>query len=206
VGLEVGRRQKVCPSCGAPVEPGAKYCWKCGAKLEFEDLVNYQALSREEDLLSELKEIVKSLKRLNELETRVKELESENKRLKEELARKEEEVKALRASRHLERALFPLALQVPQQVIDEIKKLRGTLEAVLYDSNWRPVVRVAVRDLINALERTKGVSYIVFDGVITQRLVDIASSKNVTAVIGARMGDRVQLPDNLVIRIFDDFI
>jgi len=100
----------------------------------------------------------------------------------------------------------PLALQVPQQVIDEIKKLRGTLEAVLYDSNWRPVVRVAVRDLINALERTKGVSYIVFDGVITQRLVDMASSKNVTAVIGARMGDRVQLPDNLVIRIFDDFI
>ena len=22
-----------CPRCGAPVEPGAKYCWKCGAKL-----------------------------------------------------------------------------------------------------------------------------------------------------------------------------
>jgi len=23
-----------CPRCGAPVDPGAKYCWKCGAKLE----------------------------------------------------------------------------------------------------------------------------------------------------------------------------
>jgi len=23
-----------CPACGAPVEPGARYCWKCGAKLE----------------------------------------------------------------------------------------------------------------------------------------------------------------------------
>ena len=22
-----------CPVCGAPLEPGAKYCWKCGAKL-----------------------------------------------------------------------------------------------------------------------------------------------------------------------------
>jgi uncharacterized protein with PIN domain len=22
-----------CPACGAPVEPGAKYCWRCGAKL-----------------------------------------------------------------------------------------------------------------------------------------------------------------------------
>jgi DNA primase len=100
----------------------------------------------------------------------------------------------------------PLALQVPQQVVDEIKGLRGTLEAVLYDSNWKPVKRVAVRDLISALEGSEGISYIVFDGVITQRLVDIASSKNVTAVIGARMGDIVRLPDNLVIKIFDDFI
>jgi DNA primase len=100
----------------------------------------------------------------------------------------------------------PLALQVPQQVVDEIKGLRGTLEAVLYDSNWKPVKRVAVRDLMSALEGSEGISYIVFDGVITQRLVDMASSKNVTAVIGARMGDIVRLPDNLVIKIFDDFI
>jgi len=24
----------VCPSCGAPVVPGANYCWRCGAKLQ----------------------------------------------------------------------------------------------------------------------------------------------------------------------------
>ena len=32
--LKVSERARRCPSCGAPVEPGAKYCWKCGAKLE----------------------------------------------------------------------------------------------------------------------------------------------------------------------------
>ena len=26
--------KNVCPNCNAPVEPGAKYCWRCGAKLE----------------------------------------------------------------------------------------------------------------------------------------------------------------------------
>jgi hypothetical protein len=31
--LKVEERIHKCPSCGAPVEPGAKYCWKCGAKL-----------------------------------------------------------------------------------------------------------------------------------------------------------------------------
>jgi len=31
--LKVKDRAGKCPACGAPIEPGAKYCWKCGAKL-----------------------------------------------------------------------------------------------------------------------------------------------------------------------------
>jgi DNA primase len=95
---------------------------------------------------------------------------------------------------------------VPQHVVDEIKGLRGTLEAVLYDQEWKPIKRVAVRDLVNALEGTEGVTYVVFDGVVTQRLVDAASSKSVKMLIGARMGDVVRLPDNLDVKLFDDFI
>ena len=40
VWVEVARGRKVesaaalCPNCGAPREQGAKYCWKCGAKLD----------------------------------------------------------------------------------------------------------------------------------------------------------------------------
>ena len=33
VWLKVVEKAGKCPACGAPVEPGAKYCWKCGAKL-----------------------------------------------------------------------------------------------------------------------------------------------------------------------------
>jgi len=32
----IGRKEvrgDTCPVCGAPAEPGAKYCWRCGAKL-----------------------------------------------------------------------------------------------------------------------------------------------------------------------------
>lgn len=31
--LKAAEKTKKCPACGAPVEPGAKYCWNCGAKL-----------------------------------------------------------------------------------------------------------------------------------------------------------------------------
>ena len=34
VELDVGKAFSTCSVCGAPVEPGAKYCWKCGAKLD----------------------------------------------------------------------------------------------------------------------------------------------------------------------------
>jgi hypothetical protein len=33
----IGRKEvrgDTCPVCGAPAEPGAKYCWRCGAKLD----------------------------------------------------------------------------------------------------------------------------------------------------------------------------
>jgi hypothetical protein len=33
VWLKVVDRAGKCPACGAPAEPGAKYCWRCGAKL-----------------------------------------------------------------------------------------------------------------------------------------------------------------------------
>jgi hypothetical protein len=31
--LKVVEKAGKCPACGAPAEPGAKYCWRCGAKL-----------------------------------------------------------------------------------------------------------------------------------------------------------------------------
>jgi len=30
---EFSEKARRCPACGAPAEPGAKYCWRCGAKL-----------------------------------------------------------------------------------------------------------------------------------------------------------------------------
>jgi ankyrin repeat protein/ribosomal protein L40E len=33
IWLKVNKRIKTCRNCNAPVEPGARYCWNCGAKL-----------------------------------------------------------------------------------------------------------------------------------------------------------------------------
>ncbi|MDY6958554.1 MAG: DNA primase, partial [Halobacteriota archaeon] len=56
---------------------------------------------------------------------------------------------------------------------------------------------VAVRDLADALKSSEGVKDIIFDGVITQRILDIAAEKGVNCLIGAKMGNVVKAPTSV---------
>lgn len=83
---------------------------------------------------------------------------------------------------------------------DLINDLTGTLEAVLLDPNDKPIARVPVSELV---EKLKGelapVKRVVFDGVITQRLVDVAAEKGVELIIGQRMGSVEKRPPNVIL-------
>lgn len=83
-----------------------------------------------------------------------------------------------------------ITYQVPQNVIEELKKLGGTLEAVIYDQNWNEVGRVAVKDLVDHIVKLNGTNphAIIMDGIITQRVVDAASVKGVKIIVGSRVG------------------
>jgi len=65
-----------------------------------------------------------------------------------------------------------------------------------------------VRDIIAKLEAYEDnkVAYIVFDGVITQRLLDLASQKILKMIIGARIGGINKRPQNVDILTFTDII
>ena len=93
---------------------------------------------------------------------------------------------------------------VPEDVVSVIDELQGTLEAVLYDEGWRVVKRVPVRDLVEALSDAEGVSAVVFDGIITQRIVDQASKKGIRTLIAARVGEVVRVPEGIRMLTFDE--
>lgn len=68
-----------------------------------------------------------------------------------------------------------------------MSELSGTLSAKLLDANKNVISKVAVRDLANTLKDTNGdVKSVVFDGVITQRMLDIAAEKNLEYLVGVR--------------------
>jgi DNA primase len=79
-----------------------------------------------------------------------------------------------------------------------MKDLAGTLSAKLLDANKNVLQKVAVRDLANVLKETNGdVKSVVFDGVITQRMLDIAAEKNLDYLVGVKMGSIVKQPANV---------
>jgi DNA primase len=76
--------------------------------------------------------------------------------------------------------------------------LSGTFKAFLLDEQSNIIKEVAVRDLASALKNSKEkVSIVIFDGVITQRLVEISSQKNVKYLIGAKIGNIVKKPTEI---------
>jgi len=88
-------------------------------------------------------------------------------------------------------------VRLPKRVVDTADKLEGTLEAVLFSKDMKEIERLPVSKLADKLDDVKDVDTVVFDGVITQRLVDIASKKNINYLVAARISDKIKQPLNM---------
>lgn len=95
-------------------------------------------------------------------------------------------------------------IYVPVEVVSAIEQLKGTLEAIVYDGDWREVARVPVKELVDKIKELDGAKYVILDGIITQRLVDTAFSKGVKALIGVRIGEIIRRPEDLVLATFQN--
>ena len=83
-------------------------------------------------------------------------------------------------------------LEVPKEIVETIKGLDGTLEAVLLNEKLEQVERLPVSQLAEKLQKAEGIDTVIFDGIITQRIVDIASERNIKKIIASRLSDAVK--------------
>jgi len=90
------------------------------------------------------------------------------------------------------------------KIIEAVNQLKGTLEAILLDKDHEAVARLPVGELAEKLPNFKEISTIVFDGRVTQRLIDIATEIGVKLVVGDRISDLVKRPVGLRILTFDE--
>ena len=86
-----------------------------------------------------------------------------------------------------------------------VEALNGTLNAVLLDAEGKVLKEVAVRNLASALKESNGlVKSVVFDGVITQRILDIAAEKELNYLIGVKIGNVVKRPLSVKVLTVED--
>ncbi|MFQ6068351.1 MAG: DNA primase DnaG [Candidatus Bathyarchaeia archaeon] len=93
---------------------------------------------------------------------------------------------------------------VPKQIVEVAKDLEGTLEAVLFNEKMESIERLPVSELAEKLQQTEDIDTVVFDGVITQRLVDVANKKKVKYLVAARISDVVKQPLDVHLITFAD--
>ena len=83
-------------------------------------------------------------------------------------------------------------IEVPKELAETAKALEGTLEAVLLNDKLEQIERMPVNQLAEKLQEMEGVDTIIFDGIITQRIVDVASEKNIKKIVASRISEAVK--------------
>lgn len=95
-------------------------------------------------------------------------------------------------------------VELPEGVNQVAKTLAGTLEAVLLNEKLEQIERLPVSQLAEKLQQTAGVDTVVFDGIITQRIVDIAAEKNIKRIVASRVSEAVKPVLNVELVTFQD--
>ena len=99
-----------------------------------------------------------------------------------------------------------IKVEVPEPICQAAKALLGTLEAVLLNDKFELIERLPVSQLAEKLQQMTGVDTVVFDGIITQRIVDIAGDKNIRRIVASRVSEAIKPALNVELVTFQDAI
>jgi DNA primase len=69
-----------------------------------------------------------------------------------------------------------------------MKELKGSLKAKLLGAKNKVLAEVSVRELLKSLDKKKKVQAIVFDGIVTNRVIEEAKKAGISTVVGVKKG------------------
>ncbi len=75
-----------------------------------------------------------------------------------------------------------------------LKELEGSLKARVLDADLNVSTEVPIRDIMKHLADSAQVAGVVLDGIVTQRLIDLAEQKGAKYVVGLRAGNISRRP------------
>ena len=111
--------------------------------------------------------------------------------------------KRVRRSRREPKPTKPRA-SVDAEYIQKLDALKESFKAVIYDENKDVVEECGVAELAKKLDTMEKISTILFDGIVTQRIVDKAEAKGAELIIAATISDIENKPKQMTILTYDD--
>lgn len=115
--------------------------------------------------------------------------------------KKETKTRSLRGKRSSDKVLSPEQEQFRDMLLD----LSTTHNAKVLNENNEVLRQVAVKSLVNSLkEEPIEATAIVFDGVISQRILDVSADKGIKYIIGTRKGNITKMPADVIIWTKED--
>lgn len=86
-----------------------------------------------------------------------------------------------------------------------LEELSNSSKAKLLNSTGNVLKEVHVSTLADTLKETsEGVTAVILDGIITQRVLDIAVEKNISTVVGVKLGNIAKLPTSVEVLTKED--
>lgn len=104
----------------------------------------------------------------------------------------------------LEKPREELPVEVAGRMQELVSELDGTLEVALLDSSLNVVTRLPVSKLYQAILESNDIRAIVYDGIITQRIIDAARSKGIGVIVGIRHANDAKVPEGIKTFTFDE--
>ena len=89
--------------------------------------------------------------------------------------------------------------RIPNEIIEIASSIKNSGKAVVLDRQKNIVAELDVRDLIDVLDKSGDVSYLIMDGILSQRIVDILTAKKTKMVIVSKIGEVVKYPYDMEI-------
>jgi len=84
----------------------------------------------------------------------------------------------------------PAVVTVPKEILalkKDFEKMKGKLKARLYDTKKKKIKDVDVKGMIEAIEKSKKkIDTVLFDGIITKRLLEVSEAKGIKNIVGVR--------------------
>ena len=96
-------------------------------------------------------------------------------------------------------AAAPKPSEVPSALLSSLDELENTLRARFYNAELGSTKEMPVREMMKSLEDEKNIYAIVFDGIITQRLADLAENKKIGILVGIKLGNVFRKPASVLI-------